>query len=71
MLDLHNPKMGKLMTIEEFSNGVEKGTFTDSEGWGYWATDTSYDVARDYVKPSRFDPTGAPDWATHIIWLSR
>ena len=60
---------GDLLTIEEFKNGVEGGFFTDDDGYGYYATETT--KSDIYVYPSDFTEGIYRDDFTHIIWFNK
>lgn len=61
------PDYGDLMSVDEFAQSVEDGSFIDYDGYGYWAVaDKMSDVV---VRPSTVDDK--PEWATHVIWFNR
>lgn len=60
---------GDLLTIEEFKNGVKYGFFTDDDGYGYYATETT--KSDIYVYPSDFTEGIYRDDFTHILWLNK
>lgn len=60
---------GDLLTIEEFKNGVKGGFFTDDDGYGYYATETT--KSDIYVYPSDFTEGIYRDDFTHILWLNK
>lgn len=64
------PDYGDLMTWEAWLGCVECRMFIDYDGYGYFATEDSYDYLKE-VYPSQAKTIKKPDWATHILWLNR
>ena len=64
------PGYGDLMTWETWFRRTECRAFIDYDGFGYFATERSYDCRKE-VYPSQAKTTEKPDWATHILWLNR
>ena len=62
--------LGDHMPFDEFVRGVESGVFTDDDGHGYFATDTT--VSEILVLPSEVGSYGwaPPDWVTHVLWIN-
>lgn len=60
---------GDLYTIEEFKNAVRHKLFVDSDGVGYYATETSKSDVEVY--PSDFKENLIREDFSHIIWFNR
>ena len=63
---------GEKMTLDEFQQAVDDGSFIDYDGWGYYATDDQESNVK--VHPSDVIG-GIPDHRrelfTHVIWFNR
>lgn len=55
------------MRVGRMRDAIRSGWFTDSDGYGCYATETEYDPEAVFG-PSSFDP---PSWATHVVWFNR
>ena len=62
MIELSDFDRTCLMTAEEFESEVDHDTICESDGIGYWATNTKVSEI------SCFD--SRPDWATHVCWYN-
>ena len=60
---------GDLFTIEEFRKAVKSGLFVDSDGHGYYATETSKSDVEVY--PSDFDEDLIRDDFSHVLWFNK
>lgn len=58
-----NPKLGSLMTAEDFQQCVDDGGIMDDDGSGYWVKDDM--ACRDEVFSSHQQD------ATHVIWYNK
>jgi hypothetical protein len=70
-------KCGDVYTIDEFQEMVDDGSVMDNDGHAHWSTLTHeyrtkniYDFS-DFVRPSAFNPSVAPEDATHVIWFNK
>ena len=59
---------GTVMTIENFKTNCEKGTFTDENGTGYYATENSKSDIN--ILPSDFEYKLVRKDFTHVIWFN-
>lgn len=59
------------MTLKEWYQDVQDGTYTDDDGYGYIATRHKKTDIKVY--PSSYEPygEGIPVWATHIVWVNK
>jgi hypothetical protein len=64
------PDYGDLITLEEFIGACESGTFIDSDGTGYYATETQMSNIPAY--PSDIIVGGIIyDDYTHVMWFNK
>lgn len=66
------PDYGDKFTLEEFSEEIACGMFTDDDGHGEYATDTHMDGVWRFLRPSKFDISFAKEngW-THVVWFNK
>lgn len=69
------PDYGDLMTLEEFTENVRDGGFTDYDGTGYYASEhLESNVEVDLHRAGEeWDPEPAPSSRkfTHVMWYNR
>jgi hypothetical protein len=63
---------GELMTVQEFYESINDGSFIDYDGFANWATETRYlpfvDVYPSKIKKGTMTK---PRWVTHVVWYNR
>ena len=61
-----------VMTLDEFIECVEDGSFIDYDGHGNWATQTHLlPFVNVYPSNVRKHKDRIPDWVTHVCWYNR
>ena len=67
------PDYGEQMTVREFGDSIDTGSFTDDDGYGVFATRTKRTHCS--VWPSTFvalrQAGKLPKWATHVLWFNK
>lgn len=63
------PKYGNKLSLQEFIENVNIGVFIDSDGYGYYATDTQ--MTDIIVLPSMIINKNIDDRWSHIVWFNR
>lgn len=64
---LNDDDLEYMMTLKEFIESVKNGGFVDSDGFGFYATETHHDDSV-FVYPSMINIT--PKGVTHILWYN-
>lgn len=57
------------ITMKEFIECVEDGTFMDYDGWGYYATEDK--VSKIAILPSDIGTDAHRKDFTHVVWFNR
>ena len=63
------PKLGELLTMEEFINCCKTGALIDDDGYGNYATATL--VSDIIVRPSDHNNGKLKMQHTHVLWYNR
>jgi hypothetical protein len=65
--ELHKTNAGDLMTLQDFTDSVKTGLFTNYDGTGYFCTPDNYSH-NDVIDCKKLNP--APHH-THVIWFNK
>jgi len=65
------PNYGTLMTIEEFTDYVKRGSFIDSDGHGCYATETEVTNIQVNLKDIKYDKADIFPKFSHVMWFNK
>lgn len=57
------PDYGDLMTVDQWNESVENGTFTNDDGFGHWVKNNKESEDEVFSTPQKD--------ATHVIWYNK
>lgn len=64
LYDEELPKYGDLMTVEDWKEDVESGSFINTDGSGYWVKDGKMSRDDEVFSSPQLD-------ATHVMWFNK
>lgn len=65
------PKLGDLMSVEEWIGCVNADSITGYDGFGEWATKDGTSGVMVYPSWLGPDEVFVPKWATHVLWFNK